>query len=91
MAETARETQFFVRRQATMPGNQAIEINMNVFTGETEKEYLARLARVEHMIDLVAARHQARAIEENISATQIQMDVLEDLHKQDSGKKDSHL
>lgn len=91
MADTvkARETEFFIRRQVQLPGNQVMEINLNIFAGEDEATGIARIARAEHMMDLVSYRHQLHALEENIKATKIQMqselDVLEDLQGKAKG------
>lgn len=90
-----REAEFFIRRHATMPNNHAMEINISMFVGEDEKACLARLAKAERMMDLVSYRQQILALEENIKATQIQLqnelDVLEDLQRKLQGTPNNKL
>lgn len=87
-----RETEFFVMRTAQLPNQQGIQVNCNVFKGESLKDAYGRLLRVEDFIDKVRKRHQIVFMEEQMRQLETrigqELDVAEDLKKQrQSGAK----
>ncbi len=87
--KSAPAAEFMVTRTLTLPNQQGMQLNFNVYQGESDVEAMKRIVRGERFFRKTLMFHQIEALEANIKATQMalekEIEVLEDLHKKQRG------